>query len=91
MSADALSSVAAVVHISSRPALSAREVQVLRGWLRSDSKTDVAAALFISVATVNTHLARIREKYVAAGRPAGTKAALTARALQDGYITLDEL
>lgn len=88
MSADAQSSAAVA---PARPALSPREVQVLRGWLRSDSKTDVADALFISVATVNTHLARIRGKYTAAGRHAGTKAALTARALQDGYVTLDEL
>ena len=71
--------------------LTPREIEVLRGWLRSDSKTEVAAELFISAATVNTHLARIREKYAAVGRNAGTKAALTARALQDGLVTLDEL
>ena len=73
------------------PALSPREVQILRAWLRSDSKSDVAGELLVSVTTVNTHLSRIREKYTAAGRYAGTKAALTARALQDGYVTLDEL
>jgi len=91
VSADISWSVAAVNPEPTRPALSPREIEVLRGWLRSDSKTEVAAELFISAATVNTHLARIREKYAAVGRNAGTKAALTARALQDGLVTLDEL
>ena len=57
-------------------------------WLRSDSKAVVAAQLFISIGTVNTHLARIRSKYAAIGRPAPTKAALFARALQDGLTDL---
>ncbi|HLS78776.1 MAG TPA: LuxR C-terminal-related transcriptional regulator [Nocardia sp.] len=71
--------------------LTKREVEVLLAWLRSDTKAQVAAELFITPATINTHLVRIRDKYEAAGRPAGTKAALVARALQDGLIELDEL
>lgn len=74
-----------------RPALTEREVQVLRAWLKLDSKPDVAAELFISLGTVNTHLTRIRAKYSDVGRPAPTKAALVARAVQDGLIALDEL
>jgi DNA-binding CsgD family transcriptional regulator len=46
--------------------------------------------LFITASTVNTHVNRIRAKYSASGRPANTKAVLLARALQDGYVTLDE-
>ena len=73
------------------PKLSAREVQVLLSWISRDSKSAACADLFITLGTVNTHLSRIREKYQAVGRPAPTKAALVARALQDGLLSLDEL
>ncbi len=73
-----------------RPSLSAREVEVLLAWLRAESKEEAARMLFISPATVSTHIIRIRAKYAAAGRPAKRKAALFARAIQDGYTTLDE-
>lgn len=72
-----------------RPDLSAREVEVLLAWLGAESKDEVAATLFISASTVSTHVARIRAKYAAVGRPAPTKTHLFARALQDGYTTLD--
>lgn len=74
-----------------RPSLTTREVQVLRTWLMVDSKPAVAEELFISLGTVNTHLTRIRAKYAEIGRAAPTKAALVARAVQDGLISLDEL
>ena len=74
-----------------RVALSAREREVLVAWLKTDSKTAVAKELYLTASTVRTHLQRIREKYARAGRPARTKAALAARAIQDGYITLGEL
>ncbi|MYR05753.1 LuxR family transcriptional regulator [Gordonia sp. SID5947] len=76
---------------SEHPSLTTREIEVLRTWLMLDSKTAVAEALFISLGTVNTHLTRIRVKYSDAGRTASTKAALVARAVQDGLISLDEL
>ncbi|WAC55274.1 LuxR C-terminal-related transcriptional regulator [Gordonia sp. SL306] len=76
---------------SEHPSLTTREIEVLRTWLMLDSKTAVAQALFISLGTVNTHLTRIRAKYSEAGRTASTKAALVARAVQDGLISLDEL
>ncbi len=72
-----------------RPSLSDREVEVLLGWLAAESKEEAAARLFISASTVSTHLARIRAKYTAVGRPAPTKTHLFARALQDGYTSLD--
>jgi DNA-binding CsgD family transcriptional regulator len=74
-----------------RPRLTDRETQVLRTWLLLDSKPAVATDLSISLGTVNTHLTRIRAKYVDIGRPAPTKAGLVARAVQDGLISLDEL
>ncbi|MEP9392627.1 MULTISPECIES: response regulator transcription factor [Gordonia] len=74
-----------------RPNLTTREVEVLRTWLMVDSKPAVAQELFISLGTVNTHLTRIRAKYAELGRTAPTKAALVARAVQDGLVRLDEL
>lgn len=74
-----------------KPGLTEREITVLEAWLDCDSKTDVAARLHIALGTVNTHLTRIRGKYTRVGRPAPTKAALVARALQDGIVTLDDL
>ncbi|AZG44236.1 helix-turn-helix transcriptional regulator [Gordonia insulae] len=74
-----------------RPSLTTREVEVLRTWLMVDSKPAVAEELYISLGTVNTHLTRIRAKYSDVGRAAPTKAALVARAVQDGLIALDEL
>ncbi|MFW0789502.1 LuxR C-terminal-related transcriptional regulator [Gordonia sp. CPCC 205333] len=74
-----------------RPALSPREIEVLRSWLVLDSKLAVAESLFIAMGTVNTHLTRIRAKYADVGRPAPTKASLVARAVQDGIIALDDL
>ncbi|MGB3696507.1 MAG: helix-turn-helix transcriptional regulator [Gordonia sp. (in: high G+C Gram-positive bacteria)] len=73
------------------PDLTRREIQVLRTWLMLDSKPAVAQALSISLGTVNTHLTRIRTKYADLGRPASTKAALVARAIQDGVVDIDEL
>ncbi|MDN5930452.1 MAG: LuxR C-terminal-related transcriptional regulator, partial [Pseudonocardia sp.] len=75
----------------SRPALSEREHSVLTAWFESDSKKLVAERLHLSPKTVETYINRVRIKYANAGRPATSKAALVARALQDGLVTLDEL
>ncbi|OZE90529.1 LuxR family transcriptional regulator [Rhodococcoides fascians] len=77
--------------LPTRPGLTDREIEVLLCWIRLDSKTDVARALFLSLGTVNTHLTRIRAKYTSVGRSAPTKAALVARALQDGLVDISEL
>ncbi|WP_374116440.1 LuxR C-terminal-related transcriptional regulator [Hoyosella sp. YIM 151337] len=73
------------------PTLSNREIEVLRAWFMCNSKSETASQLHIALGTLNTHLARIRAKYHAVGRPAQTKAALVARAVQDGIVNLDEL
>jgi DNA-binding NarL/FixJ family response regulator len=74
-----------------RPRLSQREAEVLLEWFHSESKDMVAERLNITVSRVNACLERVRIKYANAGREAPTKAALVARALQDGLITIDEL
>jgi DNA-binding NarL/FixJ family response regulator len=74
-----------------RPALSARETEVLVEWFQSESKDFVAQRLGITASTVNSHLERIRIKYAQIGREAPTKAALVARAIQDGLIGVEDL
>lgn len=74
-----------------RPVLAPREREVLLAWILCDNKDDVARQLQISTTTVRTHLQRIRDKYAAAGRPASTKAALVARAIQDGLVDVNDL
>ena len=74
-----------------RPKLPQREREVLIGWFQADNKVLVADKLRIAPSTVSTHLERVRAKYAAVGRPATTKAALVARALQDGIISIDDL
>ena len=73
------------------PGLAPREREVLIAWLLTDNKELVGRQLHISPTTVRTHLQRIRAKYAAVGRPAPTKAALVARAIQDGLISVDDL
>ncbi|MDF3313045.1 LuxR C-terminal-related transcriptional regulator [Rhodococcus sp. T2V] len=74
-----------------RPALSPRELEILRLWLRRESKSVAASGLGISMGTINTHLIRIRAKYAAVGRPVSDKTGLLIRALQDGLVSLSEL
>jgi DNA-binding NarL/FixJ family response regulator len=73
------------------PQLSQREQQVLIAWFQTENKHAVAKRLFIEPSTVATHLQRVRAKYAAVGRPAPTKAALVARAIQDGILSINDL
>lgn len=73
------------------PVLSDQERAVLTAWFQSDSKRLVADRLHLSPRTVATYIDRVRIKYANTGRPATSKAALVARALQDGLVTLDDL
>ncbi|MBJ7341588.1 response regulator transcription factor [Mycolicibacterium sp.] len=74
-----------------RPRLGEREREVLIAWFQTESKELVGRQLHIEPTTVRTHLQRVRAKYAAAGRPAPTKAALVARAVQDGLISINDL
>jgi len=75
----------------SRPALAPREVDVLLEWFRSESKELVGQKLHLSPRTVSSYIDRVRIKYANNGRPASTKAALVARAIQDGLVSVEEL
>jgi DNA-binding NarL/FixJ family response regulator len=74
-----------------RANLAPREKEVLVAWFRTESKDLVARQLQIAPTTVRTHLQRVRAKYAAVGRPASTKAALVARAIQDGIVSVDDI
>ena len=74
-----------------RPQLAPREIDVLLEWFRCESKELVGQKLGISSRTVSTYIDRVRIKYANTGRPASTKAALVARAIQDGMVSLDDL
>ncbi|MGE2832367.1 response regulator [Mycobacterium sp. SMC-4] len=71
--------------------LSEREKQVLVAWFQTESKELVGKRLFIAPTTVRTHLQRARAKYASVGRPAPTKSALLARAIEDGILSLNDL
>ncbi|MEU6646465.1 response regulator transcription factor [Saccharomonospora sp. NPDC046836] len=74
-----------------RPKLSTREEEVLVEWFQCESRELVAERLNISTRTVTTYLERVRLKYANVGRPARSKAALVARAIQDGLVRVDDL
>jgi DNA-binding NarL/FixJ family response regulator len=74
-----------------RANLAPREKEVLVAWFRTESKDLVARQLQIAPTTVRTHLQRVRAKYAAVGRPATTKAALVARAIQDGIVSVEDI
>ncbi|AGB24289.1 response regulator containing a CheY-like receiver domain and an HTH DNA-binding domain [Mycobacterium sp. JS623] len=74
-----------------RPNLTQRERDILIAWFRTESKEAVAKQFFIEPSTVASHLQRIRAKYAAIGRPAPTKGALIARAIQDGALAAEDI
>jgi len=74
-----------------RPQLSEKERTALLLWFQSMSKESVARRMGISEATVRQYINRARVKYAKSGRPAPTKAALLARAIEDGLVRLEDL
>lgn len=74
-----------------RARLTDREKEVLVAWFQTESKEAVGQRLFIAPTTVRTHLQRARAKYASIGRPAPTKSALLARAIEDGLLSLSDL
>jgi DNA-binding NarL/FixJ family response regulator len=74
-----------------RPIPTPREIDVLVNWFACESKEMVARKLNLSVRTVSSYIDRVRVRYANAGRPAPTKAALVARAIQDGLVRLEDL
>lgn len=76
---------------SDRPILSDQEREALLLWFQSMSKASVARRMRISEHTVKQYIARARVKYARVGRPAATKAALLARAIEDGIIRAEDI
>lgn len=74
-----------------RPRLAPREKEVLLEWFHCESKDMVAKRLGITVSRVNHCLERVRLKYAKVGREAPTKAALVARLIQDGHVSVEDL
>lgn len=74
-----------------RVKLSEREREVLVAWFQTESKELVGKRLYIAPTTVRTHLQRARAKYALVGRPAPTKSALLARAIEDGILSAADL
>jgi DNA-binding NarL/FixJ family response regulator len=71
---------------SSKPKLSAGEVDALKLYVSGYSTGEVAAHLNVQYETAKTYLRRVREKYAKVNRPASKKADLIRRAAEDGYL-----
>lgn len=69
-----------------RPALSQREIDVLRGVASGLLTKQVARSLGLQESTVKEYIKRIRHKYDALGRSAATRVDLSKRAAEDGYL-----
>ena len=63
------------------------EADVLAHYAEGEKSETVAHILSLSKNTVNTYVARIRDKYRAAGRPADTRVDLFRRAAEDGLVS----
>ncbi|MEV0568277.1 response regulator transcription factor [Dactylosporangium sp. NPDC050588] len=74
-----------------RPQLSEQERTALLLWFQSMSKASVASRMGISETTVKQYIDRARVKFAKVGRPAATKTALLARAIEDGLIRADDV
>ncbi|MEV5409813.1 response regulator transcription factor [Thermopolyspora sp. NPDC052614] len=74
-----------------RPRLSEREREALLLWFQCMSKESVARRMGITEATVRQYIDRVRVKYAKMGRPAPSKEALLARAIEDGLIQAHEV
>ncbi|WEK12864.1 MAG: response regulator transcription factor [Candidatus Microbacterium phytovorans] len=66
--------------------LTPREAEVLTLYASGETADQVAAALFVSTATIHDHIRRIRAKYAASDRAAPTKVDLFRRAVEDGLV-----
>ena len=67
--------------------LSDLEAQILAHYASGESSASVARALSVSKNTVNTYIARIRDKYRESGRPAESRVGLFRRAAEDGLVS----
>lgn len=68
------------------PALAPREEQVLKLYAAGLPMKSVARRVGIAEDTAKEYLARVKRKYLDAGRPARTKTDLYRRAVEDGHL-----
>lgn len=69
-----------------RPSLSQRERQVLELYAGGLPAKSVARRLGVQIGTAKVNLKRIRAKYAALDRGAGTRIELYQRAVEDGFV-----
>lgn len=89
VNADWACAVEAMHSLDRFPRLSPKELEVIRLYAAGLPAKSVARRMAISEDTVKEHLKRARRKYATAGRPAGNKAELFRRAVEDGYYLPD--
>jgi DNA-binding NarL/FixJ family response regulator len=82
---------AGVMVADQRPQLAPQERTALLLWFQSRSKAAVAERMGIGETTVKQYIDRARVKYGRVGRHAASKAALLARAIEDGLVRPDEI
>lgn len=70
--------------------LSPRQEEILTLYGSGEKASRVARLTGLSEQTVNDYLARIRQKYADAGRPAPTKTDLYKRAVEDGWLPVPQ-
>lgn len=71
------------------PELSPREAEALRLYATGLLLRTVARRMDIQEETVKEYLGRVRKKYARKGRGHQTRAELTLRAVEDGYLSLE--
>jgi DNA-binding NarL/FixJ family response regulator len=76
----------AVVMAGEAPSLAPREVQVVSLYATGLPLKSVARRLGVAEETAKEYLARVKRKYLEAGRPVRTRTELYVRALEDGLI-----
>jgi two-component system nitrate/nitrite response regulator NarL len=82
---------AGVIVADQRPRLAPQERTALLLWFQCRSKAAVADRMGIRETTAKQYIDRARIKYGQVGRHAASKAALLARAIEDGLIRPDEI
>lgn len=74
-----------------RVRLSDRECEVVLMYVLGATVRETATRHFIAESTVRTHLRRVTDRYVAAGRPVANKSQLLIELMTDGWVDRDHL
>ncbi len=75
----------------SRVQLTKRELEVVLTYVLGATVRETATQHFIAESTVRTHLRRVTDRYVAAGRPVSNKAQLLIELISDGWVDRNRL